>query len=689
MKPLYISLHVSPQKESKHAGQRLYLLGSTTTTGRERKLAAIMFTDIVGYAAQTQADESRSLEILSRHNRLLRPFFSRFHGREVKTIGDSFLVEFDSALNAVKCAIEIQRFLHDYNVSSKDDWKITLRIGIHLGDVVRFGDDILGDAVNIASRVQPLADPEGVCISEQVYYQVFNKLDYSIERLENPELKNVRFQVNIYKVVMPWETKSNDGQRESLLLTQQQQLDPRRIAVLPFANLSPDAQDEFFADGLTEELIDRLCQVKGLEVIARTSAMNYKKEKKSALQIGRELRAGALVEGSIRRAGNRIRVTAQLINSNTEAHLWSSRYDRELQDIFAVQTDIAEQVASALEVRLLPSETKIIKQKPTENIEAYTLYLRGRFLWNRRSIADVHEALKLFQQAAEKDPKYARAFTGMADCYSILVDRGALALAEGIRKSKEASMRALELDDSLPEAHASLGLALENESEYDRAEQEFKRAIELNPGYASAYNWYSILLASEGKWADAQRMISMAEEADPLSAAILTNSGYDAWFNGNDAKAIEKWTRALEVDPNFAFARFCIASYYIKKNLRQEALAELNEVVVRSSSSSSSSSPKSGGESNYEKGMLAFLYGILGEKDQARVRLESLLAQPNVQPGYLALAYAGVGDIDKFFEYLNRGRPVNPAMLRSYPLFESIRRDPRYHEFMAKLKLKS
>ncbi len=689
MKPLYISLHVSPQKESKHAGQRLYLLGSTTTTGRERKLAAIMFTDIVGYAAQTQADESRSLEILSRHNRLLRPFFSRFHGREVKTIGDSFLVEFDSALNAVKCAIEIQRFLHDYNVSSKDDWKITLRIGIHLGDVVRFGDDILGDAVNIASRVQPLADPEGVCISEQVYYQVFNKLDYSIERLENPELKNVRFQVNIYKVVMPWETKSNGGQRESLLLTQQQQLDPRRIAVLPFANLSPDAQDEFFADGLTEELIDRLCQVKGLEVIARTSAMNYKKEKKSALQIGRELRAGALVEGSIRRAGNRIRVTAQLINSNTEAHLWSSMYDRELQDIFAVQTDIAEQVASALEVRLLPSETKIIKQKPTENIEAYTLYLRGRFLWNRRSIADVHEALKLFQQAAEKDPKYARAFTGMADCYSILVDRGALALAEGIRKSKEASMRALELDDSLPEAHASLGLALENESEYDRAEQEFKRAIELNPGYASAYNWYSILLASEGKWADAQRMISMAEEADPLSAAILTNSGYDAWFNGNDAKAIEKWTRALEVDPNFAFARFCIASYYIKKNLRQEALAELNEVVVRSSSSSSSSSPKSGGESNYEKGMLAFLYGILGEKDQARVRLESLLAQPNVQPGYLALAYAGVGDIDKFFEYLNRGRPVNPAMLRSYPLFESIRRDPRYHEFMAKLKLKS
>src|SRR5579875_817776 len=689
MKPLYISLDISPQKESKHAGQRLYLLGSTTTTGRERKLAAIMFTDIVGYAAQTQADESRSLEILSRHNRLLRPFFSRFHGREVKTIGDSFLVEFDSALNAVKCAIEIQRFLHDYNVSSKDDWKITLRIGIHLGDVVRFGDDILGDAVNIASRVQPLADPEGVCISEQVYYQVFNKLDYSIERLENPELKNVRFQVNIYKVVMPWETKSNGGQRESLLLTQQQQLDPRRIAVLPFANLSPDAQDEFFADGLTEELIDRLCQVKGLEVIARTSAMNYKKEKKSALQIGRELRAGALVEGSIRWAGNRIRVTAQLINSNTEAHLWSSRYDRELQDIFAVQTDIAEQVASALEVRLLPSETKIIKQKPTENIEAYTLYLRGRFLWNRRSIADVHEALKLFQQAAEKDPKYARAFTGMADCYSILVDRGALALAEGIRKSKEASMRALELDDSLPEAHASLGLALENESEYDRAEQEFKRAIELNPGYASAYNWYSILLASEGKWADAQRMISMAEEADPLSAAILTNSGYDAWFNGNDAKAIEKWTRALEVDPNFAFARFCIASYYIKKNLRQEALAELNEVVVRSSSSSSSSSPKSGGESNYEKGMLAFLYGILGEKDQARVRLESLLAQPNVQPGYLALAYAGVGDIDKFFEYLNRGRPVNPAMLRSYPLFESIRRDPRYHEFMAKLKLKS
>ena len=244
----------------------------------ERRLAAIMFTDMVGFKALTQSDEAQSLAVLERHNKLLRPIFPRFRGREVKTIGDSFLVEFGSALDATNCAVEVQRFLHDYNISSRDEWKITLRIGVHLGDVVRSGGDILGDAVNIASRLQPLADPEGVCISEQVYDQVRNKLPQALVKLEPRDLKGIGFPVDVYKVVMPWERAAAGSRSEQ---------DRNRVAVLPFANMSPDPDDEYFADGMTEELIDRLAQVKGLEVIARTSVMSFKGEKKKASDIAK------------------------------------------------------------------------------------------------------------------------------------------------------------------------------------------------------------------------------------------------------------------------------------------------------------------------------------------------------------------------------------------------------------------
>ena len=225
----------------------------------ERRLAAIMFTDMVGYTALTQANESQALEVLERHNNLVRPFFGRFHGKEVKTIGDSFLVEFDSALDATRCAVEVQTFLHDYNLSSRNEWRITLRIGVHLGDVLHKGGDVFGDAVNIASRIEPLAPPEGVCISEQVYDQVRNKLPFGLVKLEPRRLKNVDLPIDVYAVVLPWEEEEGSSLGELPL---------DRIAVLPFTNMSPDPNDEYFADGMTEELIDRLAQVKRLKIIS-------------------------------------------------------------------------------------------------------------------------------------------------------------------------------------------------------------------------------------------------------------------------------------------------------------------------------------------------------------------------------------------------------------------------------------
>ena len=270
----------------------------------ERRLAAIMFTDMVGYTALTQADESRAMELLERHNSIVRPYFANFHGREVKTIGDSFLVEFESALDALRCAVEVQSHLHDYNRTAGAGWKIALRVGVHLGDVIHRGGDVFGDAVNISSRIEPLADPEGICISRQVYDQVRNKFDLPLASLGEKTLKNVSVPAEVFKVMMPWDTRREPGAPEA-----------RRVAVLPFSNLSPDPADEYFADGMTEEIISTVSRIEGAEVISRTSVMQYKKSPKPIRQISSELEAGTVLEGSIRKAGNRLRVNVQMIDA--------------------------------------------------------------------------------------------------------------------------------------------------------------------------------------------------------------------------------------------------------------------------------------------------------------------------------------------------------------------------------------
>ena len=246
----------------------------------ERKLAAIMFTDIVGYTALTQSDEAQALQALEVHNQLLGACFPKFHGRKVKTMGDSFLVEFDNALDAVRCAIEIQKTVHDYDFASIDNWKFKLRVGIHLGDVIHKDGDIFGDAVNIASRIEPLAEPEGVCISEQVFDQVHNKVKFALREVYHGGLKNVAIPIRVFKVIMPWETTQGRSKETAS--------DKKRIAVLPFSNISPDPNDGYFADGLTEELITILSLVKELQVIARTSVIQYKTNPKPVAQIGSE-----------------------------------------------------------------------------------------------------------------------------------------------------------------------------------------------------------------------------------------------------------------------------------------------------------------------------------------------------------------------------------------------------------------
>ena len=454
-----------------------------------RRLAAITFTDIVGYTALAERDESLALRLLERHNVLLRTIVKQHQGREVKALGDAFLLEFDSALEAVLCAIEIQSALDEQNSVAPENETIEVRIGIHVGDVVHRDGDVFGDAVNLASRIMEIAEAGGVCVSEQVYAQVGRKIQYPAVRLAEQSLKNVEHPITLYKLVL---SKRKESSRELSKI-------PGRIAVLPFENISPDPGDSYFADGLTEEMISVLSEVRGLRVIAKTSVNTYKATTKSVTQVGHDLKVGFVIEGSVRKAGNKIRVNAQLVEVESQERVWSNHYDRDLGDIFSIQSDIAKRVADSLEVTLLAGEIARIDRKETENPVAYVAYLKGRTLLSERTETSLRRAKEQFEIAIREDAAYAKAYSGLADTYMILGDYLFAPVPTSLEEAKRHIDRALELEPDLAEARVSLAFYLTYDYNFSEAEKHFKRAIALNPSYAVAHHWYASCLETLGR----------------------------------------------------------------------------------------------------------------------------------------------------------------------------------------------
>jgi len=634
-----------------------------------------MFTDMVGYTALGQRDEPLSLALAAEAKKLLRPIFLRHNGREVKTMGDGFLVEFPSALEAVRCAYDIQRTTREFNISLPSEKRVRLRVGVHLGDIVESQGDISGDAVNVASRIEPLAEDGGVCLTRQVYDHVQNKFELPLASLGSKSLKNVSAPLEVYKMVMPWS--------EEKTIPSTTQPDKRRIAVLPFANISPDSKDEYFADGMTEELISTISNMSELSVISRTSVMGYKGKNKRIREIGQELEVGSVLEGSVRKAGNRMRVTVQLISVESDKHLWAQSYDRELDDVFAVQSDIAKRVAEALRIRILPQEEKRIEKKPTKDIEAYAFYLKGRHQWNKRSDEGLRSAIELFQKAIAIDPGYALAYSGIADSYAVLAINGHIPKTEGLPKAKEYANNALEIDDTLAEAHVSLAMALEaHDWDWAGSEKEFKRAIEINPSYATAHHWYALLLQLLGRFDEALKEIHRARELDPLSMVINSAMLWVYSTSGQYDKAIEHGRRWLEMEPNSGFAHLHLASIYSRKKMYAEAIREAHAAAA-----------DSGVPYWVYMEDLEYYCARSGDIQEAQKMFTEMLERSKsqyVSPTYFALHYVALGDETRMFEYLQRAyeeRNMLIGLWRFDPDFAKYRQDPRYLDLLGKMNL--
>jgi len=629
-----------------------------------------MFTDTVGYTASTQVDEARTLEVLHSQQKLVRPLLVAHRGREVKSTGDGFLVEFDSALMATQCAIDIQRRIYERNAEGGLP-PIRIRIGIHLGDVVQSDADILGDAVNIAARIEPVAEPGGICLSSAVREQVWNKIPDKLEKLPPTALKGLQASMDLYRVVLPWTLRG--ALPGSSAMT--------GIAVLPFTNISPDPKDEYFADGLTEELITVLSQLPDLRVIARTSVMQFKSSTKAVSLIASELGVSSVLEGSVRKAGNRLRITVQLIDPGSQGHVWAQTYDRELDDVFAVQAEIAKQVAEALKIQLRATEAARLATRLPVRPDSYLAYLKGRTLLHSFATTSLEGAKQQFELAITLDPTNAAAHSGLADAARLL--GWYFPRVSGERwdaTSRGHAARAIELDPNLAEAHASLAIILWDDNEYVAAEKELKLALSLNPSYSPAHDWYAGLLEDEARVDEALRERDMAEAADPLWGRNLSHFALLLIWLGRFDDALVKLRKLGEIEPDGISYHVALASYHLARSDLPRSLEETQRIEELQT------------EPRWKPVIHALRHALRGEKEEARTLLKKEETLPAFHPSdpLLLWAYVELGDLDDCFRLLAesvRGHQIPLQQVRLDPRYEGLRKDSRFQVLLKKMNL--
>jgi TolB-like protein len=456
----------------------------------------------------------------------------------------------------------------------------------------------------------------------------------------------------------------------------------RSLAVLPLENLSKDASEDYFADGVTEELITQLGQIRSLRVISRTSVMTYKSDRKSLTEIARELRVEAVVEGSVLRSGDQVRINAQLIAVPADRHMWAQSYAGDLRDTLALQSRVASAIAEQIRATLDPRERAVLAKSKVVNPEAYEAYLKGRYFWNKRTGDGLKKATAYFTRAIEIDPNYAEGYSGLADSYALSGDwkYGVLPGREAFAQAKAAAAKALALDDNLGEAHASLALALDlYDWDWKAAEAEYQRAIELKPGYAPAHQWYSWHLIMMGRNSEGISELRKAESLDPLSLIISADIADALCVARRYDEAVQPSKRTLEMDANFAIGHFELGQAFVQKQLYDGAIAELQRAIELS------------GHSGAFEANLAHVYGVLGRKEEAVEILKYLEARHDENPSVaadIALIYVGLGDRDQAMMWLNRAYEARfKASILLHPVFDPLRSDARFKDLLGRIGL--
>jgi adenylate cyclase len=599
----------------------------TSAIGMERKLAAIMFTDIAGFSRQMGADEARMLRLLEVHNQLISQSVTDHHGHVIKTIGDAFLVEFPSVVHAVQCAQQVHAQLRAHNAEKEKAEQIHVRIGIHLGDIVQRDGDVFGDGVNIASRLQGLAEPDTICISDVVYRDVSKKLDLgTVVSLGKPKLKNIAERFAVYALLsappkgirqalrvqrLKLSRRVRSAHRITLmglallvggvvagryflhppLSPQSSILSPRAapaalplpdkpsIVVLPFDNMSNDPAQDYFSDGITEDITTDLSKIASLFVISRNSAFTYKGKAVKVQDVSREMGVRYVLEGSVRRSDNQVRITAQLIDAIQGQHLWSERYDRPLQDIFAVQDEIRQQIVFALKVKLTPEEQTRFKSAPTSNPEAYDYYLRGWQLWWRTTKETNIQARQMFEKAIELDPQYAGAYAGLGATYWIEWLSQWSADPQNLAHAEEMLQQAIVLDETLPRAHANLSLLKMFQKQYAQATAEIERALALDPNSAIGYSHLAYVLMSVGQTEEAVEAAKKAVRLDPRQGLQLKALGEAYYHAGQYEEAIPVLKKVLTSSPTHWLAYLGLAVSYSELGREEEARAAGAEML--------------------------------------------------------------------------------------------------------------
>lgn len=645
-----------------------------------------MFTDIVGYSSLANTDEPLALRLLQEQSEILRPIIGGHRGRVVKSTGDGMLVEFESALRATHCAFDMQERLHERNLQPGPP-PLRVRIGIHLGDVEERESDILGDAVNIAARIEPLADPDGICVSAQVYDQIHNKVSYRLEKLPTRPLKGIRNSVEVYRLALPWLPPAAPSEP----------LTKNRVAVLPFTNISPNPNDAYIADGMTEELIATMSKIRGLGVLSRTAVMRYRSEQRSLDEIAKDLKVGTILEGSVRKAGEKIRITVQAVDAESGVHLWAESYDRDMRDLFAIEAEISQSVADNLKVKLLEEEKTRIRTEPTRNSEAHAFFLRG-VAYNTTEFAreaSLRDSIRCFQRAIELDPAYAGAHAWLADSLLSLYLLGGMSADEAFSQAGRAVTRALELDPDLADAHASLSALKFYHGDMEGAEAELHRAIGVNPNDNWHHSYYAALLMVLGRYVQAEEEARTALDLAPLDA-------YANWALFNTLVRQRRYPEALahltemrERDPRMVDGpeadvwRDGLGEYYMGTADFEKAIEEFDRLANRSSIR------ERGADSSLANLGWALARGGR-QKEAARILdgLDESAKSRRVSTGARTEIQVALGRLEDAFTLCERAGQTSTQLevkalvrwLRTHPVYDALRSDPRFVALLSRLE---